>query len=90
MVWYFFREFSDIFPNNSFAEHHQAAASDFKKMTKIIMTKIIILIGRKYFFNYVAQNSYRFSIQTKLLTAHVFFKKSIKTKDYSKIVKTKQ
>ena len=54
------------------------------------MTKFIILIGRKYFSNYVAQNSYRFSIQTKLLTAHVFFKKSIKTKDYSKIVKTKQ
>ena len=34
MVWYFFREFSDIFPNNSFAEHHQAAASDFKKIIK--------------------------------------------------------
>ena len=51
------------------------------------MTKFIILIGRKYFSNYVAQSSYRFSIQIKLLTAHFFLKKSIKTRDYSKIVK---
>ena len=51
------------------------------------MTKFIILIGRKYFSNYVAQSSYRFSIQIKLLTAHFFLKKALKQETIAKLLK---
>ena len=54
------------------------------------MTKFIILIGRKYFPNYVAQNNYWLIIQIKLLTALFFKKNNIKTKDCNKIVKTQK
>ena len=52
------------------------------------MTKFIILIGRKYFSDHVAQNNYRLIIQIKLLTA-LFLKKILKQKT-SKIVKTEK
>ena len=48
------------------------------------MITFIIVIGRKYFSNYVAQNNY-WIIQIKLLTA--LFKNSIETKEYNKFVK---
>ena len=54
------------------------------------MTKFIILIGRKYFVNYVAQNNYWLIIQIKLLTAPFLKKNNIKTKDCNKIVKTQK
>ena len=40
------------------------------------MTKFIIVIGRKYFSNYVAQNNFRIINQTKLLTASFLKKKN--------------
>ena len=49
------------------------------------MIKFIILIGRKYFSNYVTQSNYLI-IETKLLTA--LFKNNIETKEYSKFVET--
>ena len=42
------------------------------------MSKLIIVTGRKYFSNYVAQNNY-WIIQRNLLTD--FFKNNIKTKE---------
>ena len=50
------------------------------------MTKFIILIGRKYFSDYVAQNNYRLIIQIKLLTA-LFFKKILKQKTVAKLLR---
>ena len=49
------------------------------------MIKSVIIIGRKYFSNYVKQSNYLI-IQTKLLTA--LFKNNIETKEYSKFVET--
>ena len=49
------------------------------------MMKFTIIIGRKYFSNYVTQSNYLI-IQTKLLTA--LFKNNIETKEYSKFVET--
>ena len=49
------------------------------------MMKFTIIIGRKYFSNYVTQSNY-LNIQTKLLTA--LFKDNIETKEYSKFVET--
>ena len=51
------------------------------------MINFIIVIGRKYFSNYVAQSNY-WIIQTKLLTA--LFKNNIETKEYSNFVKTQK
>ena len=51
------------------------------------MIKFSIVIGRKYFSNYVAQSNY-WIIQTKFLTA--LFKNNIETKEYSKFVKTQK
>ena len=50
------------------------------------MTKLIILIGRKYFSDYVAQNNYRLIIQIKLLTA-LFLKKILKQKTVAKLLR---
>ena len=49
------------------------------------MIKFIILIGRKYFSNYVTRSNYLI-IETKLLTA--LFKNNIETKEYIKFVET--
>ena len=49
------------------------------------MIKFTIIIGRKYFFDYVTQSNYLI-IQTKLLTALV--KNNIETKEYSKFNET--
>ena len=49
------------------------------------MIKFTIVIGRKYFSNYVTQSNY-LVIQTKLLPA--LFKNNIETKEYSKFVET--
>ena len=51
------------------------------------MIKFIIVIGRKYFSNYVAESNYGI-IQTNFLTA--LFLKNIETKDCSKFVKTQK
>ena len=51
------------------------------------MIKFIIVIGRKCFSNYVAQNNY-WIIQTKLFAA--FFKNNNETKEYSQYVKTQK
>ena len=51
------------------------------------MTKFIIVIGRKYFSSYVAQNNYWIIIQTKLSTFFFQKKKNIETKDTSEFVK---
>ena len=51
------------------------------------MVKLIIVIGWKYFSNYVAQSNY-WVIQTKLLTA--LFKNIIEIKKYNKFVKTQK
>ena len=51
------------------------------------MIKFVIIIGRKYFSNYVKQNNYLI-IQTKLLTA--LFKNNIETKEYSNFVETQK
>ena len=51
------------------------------------VTKFIILISRKRFSNYIAQNNYLLIIQTKLLIA-LFFRNNLEitvvTKDCSK------
>ena len=49
------------------------------------MIKFTIIIGRKYFSNYVAQSNYLI-IQTKLLNS--LFENNIETKEYSKFVET--
>ena len=49
--------------------------------------KFIILIGRKYFSNYVAQSNY-WIIQAKLL--NTLFKSNIETNEYSKFIKTQK
>ena len=51
------------------------------------MIKFIIVIGQKYFSNYVAQSNY-WIIQTKRLTT--LFKNNIETKEYSKFVKSRK
>ena len=48
------------------------------------MRKFNIMIGRKYFSQYVTQSDYLI-IQTKLTT---LFKNNIETKEYSKFVET--
>ena len=48
------------------------------------MMKFNIMIGRKYFSQYVTQSDYLI-IQTKLTTP---FKNNIETKEYSKFVET--
>ena len=49
------------------------------------MIKFIIIIGRKYFSNYLAQRNYLI-IQTILLTA--LFEKNFERKEYTKFVET--
>ena len=49
------------------------------------MIKSTIIIGLKYFSNYVTQSNYLI-IQTKLLAA--LFKNNIETKEYSKFFET--
>ena len=51
------------------------------------MIKFIIVVGPKYFSNYVSQSNYWF-IQANLLTA--LFKNNIETKEQSKPVKTQK
>ena len=51
------------------------------------MIKFTIIIGRKYFSNYVAQSNYLI-IQTKLL--NYLFENNIETKEYSKFVETQK
>ena len=51
------------------------------------MIKFIIVIGQKYFSNYVTQNNHRI-IQTKFLTA--LFKNNIETNENSKFFKTQK
>ena len=51
------------------------------------MIKFIIVIGRKYFSNYVAQSNYWIA-QTKLLTA--LLKNGNETKECGKFVKTQK
>ena len=48
------------------------------------MIKFIIVIGQKYFSNYLTQNNHRI-IQTKFLTA--LFKNNIETNENSKFFK---
>ena len=50
------------------------------------MMKFTIIIGRKYFSQYVTQSDYLI-IQTKLTT---LFKNNIETKEYSKFVETEK
>ena len=49
------------------------------------MIKFTIIIGRKYFSDYVTQSNYLI-FQTKLLT--VVFKNNVETKEYSKFAET--
>ena len=51
------------------------------------MIKFIIVIGQKYFSNYLTQNNHRI-IQTKFLTA--LFKNNIETNENSKFFKTQK
>ena len=49
------------------------------------MIKFTIIVGRKYFSNYVTKSNYLI-IQTKVLTT--LFKNNIETNEYSKFVET--